>query len=138
MTPIATHNRNTVPTKTPPHGGESVFDCGFSNVILCYIFTLTLALVPISAFFALRYMNPTGKRLYWHYYYIRTTIMLLLLGTSAALLAIAIGARVSSTMVLGGTALLGLLLVWVATRCVYGAFCAARHRPLRDHRSLII
>lgn len=111
---------------------------GFANICLCYVLVAALLTLPLALFLAIRFAVPGRTQLEAHYLYIRTTIALLVIGTGVGSLLILLGAPLSSSLMLGGLALIATTLVQALARCCYGVSCAVRRQPVHNPKSYLV
>jgi uncharacterized membrane protein len=117
---------------------KAFFSSGFVNIGLCNLLTLSIALVPIALFFAIRFANENNQCFQGHYHYIRTTIAILVIGTCLAGLMVLVGAALSTLLILAGLALLSLTGTLVILRCFSGLALCIRKEPHRNYESYLI
>lgn len=111
---------------------------GFGNIVLCYITTCTVLLVPLALFFSASYANQEEESLFSHYYYIRTTIALMVIGSCSGGIMVILGADFSTRLILAGLFLISLTGMLAIARCIKGIAFALMRRSPSSYRSYVL
>lgn len=117
---------------------KGLFAPGFVNIVLCYISTCTVLLVPLALLFSASYANHEEEKLFSHYYYIRTTIALMVIGSCSGGIMVILGADFSTNLILAGLLLIFLTGMLAIARCMKGIAFALMRRSPSSYRSYIL